>query len=508
MNREVFLKQIHLEPEDNDARLIYADWLEELGDPQGEFIRLQIEMDESVEKSPHYEDLNGRAIQIWRDYHEEWENRLPRWLSPNKFNGYKNYNRGFISNFIFEGTKFITNAQEVMDVGPIWKSRILVRDGGKGISKCKELLNISQLMVDARHSHLDFKKFFSSPYIENLRDLQFCFRQNTAGGRSYSRAFGDEEAEFVARSDRLSGLRSLEFDRGPITDAGFERIVTSPNLGNLESLDLRGTQIGVDGIIALATSQIVDQIKQLKFSNQTDASGFRAFFDQERPNFEHFHLNPVPQTLFPRREYQTVGSAALQILFGNAPSLKVMNLGQTKVTGKSLTALMESAAAKSLNEITLSGLSVRDIMLVVKNNCFTNLHYLDLSGCDLTQAAVEEIFQSEMMSQVTQFNLGPLSNKIFSKIDDYENLREIRHLIVGSNREPVSVPIIANSEVLQKLQTLSIEWCPITEKIAKDLANSPYMDNLLELNLFNCGVSKKSKEILKNRFGDALWARN
>lgn len=52
-----------LVPIDTDGpRLVFADWLEERGDPQGEFIRLQVELD----KPPTYEEINhngeGRLI--------------------------------------------------------------------------------------------------------------------------------------------------------------------------------------------------------------------------------------------------------------------------------------------------------------------------------------------------------------------------------------------------------------------------------------------------------------
>lgn len=40
-----FLIAIHNNLNDNDLRLAYADYLEEQGDPQGEFIRLQIELE-------------------------------------------------------------------------------------------------------------------------------------------------------------------------------------------------------------------------------------------------------------------------------------------------------------------------------------------------------------------------------------------------------------------------------------------------------------------------------
>jgi uncharacterized protein (TIGR02996 family) len=45
MNEEqAFVRAILDNPDDDTLRLIFADWLEEQGDPQGEFIRIQVEL--------------------------------------------------------------------------------------------------------------------------------------------------------------------------------------------------------------------------------------------------------------------------------------------------------------------------------------------------------------------------------------------------------------------------------------------------------------------------------
>jgi uncharacterized protein (TIGR02996 family) len=42
MNDEAaFLAAIHTAPEDDNLRLVYADWLEERGDLRGEYLRLE-----------------------------------------------------------------------------------------------------------------------------------------------------------------------------------------------------------------------------------------------------------------------------------------------------------------------------------------------------------------------------------------------------------------------------------------------------------------------------------
>ena len=44
-----FLQAMQEHPEDNASRLIFADWLEERGDPRGELIRLLHTLTQSIE---------------------------------------------------------------------------------------------------------------------------------------------------------------------------------------------------------------------------------------------------------------------------------------------------------------------------------------------------------------------------------------------------------------------------------------------------------------------------
>jgi uncharacterized protein (TIGR02996 family) len=46
MSHDAFLDEIRADPEDTIPRLIYADWLEENGDPLAELIRVQCELAE------------------------------------------------------------------------------------------------------------------------------------------------------------------------------------------------------------------------------------------------------------------------------------------------------------------------------------------------------------------------------------------------------------------------------------------------------------------------------
>jgi uncharacterized protein (TIGR02996 family) len=57
---EGFIKAIRASPDDDCIRLIYADWLEERGDPPGEFIRVQVALAHLAEDEDRWAALAAR----------------------------------------------------------------------------------------------------------------------------------------------------------------------------------------------------------------------------------------------------------------------------------------------------------------------------------------------------------------------------------------------------------------------------------------------------------------
>jgi uncharacterized protein (TIGR02996 family) len=73
MDEDAFLRAILASPHDDAPRLIYADWLEERGDPRGEYIRLLCALDglpgddaRAVEMRERLQALEARIDLSWR----------------------------------------------------------------------------------------------------------------------------------------------------------------------------------------------------------------------------------------------------------------------------------------------------------------------------------------------------------------------------------------------------------------------------------------------------------
>ena len=56
------LAALQREPDDDEARLVYADWLEERADPRGEYLRLEVEA----------RPIPTRLTELYRRLPAEW----------------------------------------------------------------------------------------------------------------------------------------------------------------------------------------------------------------------------------------------------------------------------------------------------------------------------------------------------------------------------------------------------------------------------------------------------
>jgi uncharacterized protein (TIGR02996 family) len=83
VDEEAFLRAISAAPDDGTVRLVYADWLEEHGDPRAEFVRLQVRLWEMPADDPARPQLQAREQQLRSDCPAYWLAKLdpPEWCA-------------------------------------------------------------------------------------------------------------------------------------------------------------------------------------------------------------------------------------------------------------------------------------------------------------------------------------------------------------------------------------------------------------------------------------------
>lgn len=103
-----------------------------------------------------------------------------------------------------------------------------------------------------------------SPYLKNLVELWIS-------ADTYTRVTSDEEGEkiayYLARSKNFSNLESLYLRGLQLGNSGVKEIISSQNLGALRSLWLPKNNIGILGAKSIAQSPLTSQLESLGLSN-------------------------------------------------------------------------------------------------------------------------------------------------------------------------------------------------------------------------------------------------
>lgn len=197
------LDKIIRSPDDMDLRLAYADAVEAADPERAELIRIQVRTGGT--RAAHWPP-DRRAVQEAGLYGREqgMVNRRGReWAGD--LAGLVNswhYLRGFPEEIGIDAPEFLERAPEVFRRAPV-------------------------LHLNLRGVLPVIEEFFASPYLRRIRSM-WMVRQG----------FGDEEVALIARS---------------------------PNLGNLEWMDLSANRIGAAGLDALAASDRLPRLGYLWF---------------------------------------------------------------------------------------------------------------------------------------------------------------------------------------------------------------------------------------------------
>ncbi len=80
-SEDAFLRMIVANPADDVARLVYADWLDEQGEPRAEFIRIQIALASGDLQTTERTQLTERATALYWKHHRYWNGQVYRqWI--------------------------------------------------------------------------------------------------------------------------------------------------------------------------------------------------------------------------------------------------------------------------------------------------------------------------------------------------------------------------------------------------------------------------------------------
>jgi len=234
---EAFLEAIREAPDDDTPRLLCADWLEEGGDPRGEFIRVQCARAKLPPDDPLTQPLMRRAWELFSANHDAWVGPIRELVGPDFYRRGESwlgrgrleaipekvgkYPRGFVEELTLDADRFFAAADQ--------SSRLVV-------------LRSVQLWGAGARPHL-LKESSRLTYLESLSCTDH-----------YMDPFNDKCARALAASPHVARLTALRLRANHVGDAGAEALAGAPWLARLRLLDLARNGLSLAGVEALAAS--------------------------------------------------------------------------------------------------------------------------------------------------------------------------------------------------------------------------------------------------------------
>ncbi|MCU0880450.1 MAG: TIGR02996 domain-containing protein [Pirellulaceae bacterium] len=284
-----FIAEIRAHPEDDVPRLVYADFLEEAGDPQAELIRVQVELSRLPPGEPIRRELELREEAILAEYAEAWLEPL-RALGAEGVSA-RSFQRGLIERVQITAENFLRHGEQLCQECPALHVLDLrqVRGLAEDLSRQALPPQITALELNAAKLGRDeLAALGRAPWIEQIASLSAAFNQLDDGALtilfrhpwpglvslnlSVNRLTAAGLVPLVAPGI-LPRLARVNLSLNKLGDAGIDRLADSPLAGQLRELDLGSTGITGGGVARIVASPIVQSIERLVLRGATLGEG-------------------------------------------------------------------------------------------------------------------------------------------------------------------------------------------------------------------------------------------
>lgn len=433
--QRLLLDEVLSDPDADDARLIYADWLEERDDPRGEFIRVQCELARADPLSERYCDLSERNAALLAEHRDGWIDELQQDVSKAKFH------RGFIDTITVRARQFVKVADDLFRNTPVHWLRLTYMSGaGEQLAELPALQQIRSLDLSSLSiKYEDLLAFLSSPHLSQLRDLNLLYHE--------------------------------------LFHADLGRVISSP--------------------------RIAESLRSLNVIEQNDSRGFMSAL--------------CGGDGFPEMTDLAFGSDNSSA-FQNIQSLSVPRLNSLKIRGTMTVSDAENVArlpVSQLKQLDLGGSRVpaRGIQALAGAGALDEVEELNLGGADIPGSGLRSLFQGERLSRCEQFAFTgshPLAEsgsmrQLTEALAGHAPLSSLRQLQLGWLRNS-ELAILAGSEPLQQLQSLSCNDVRLTEFDAQAIVDSGLPQTLRRLSFTSASFTPNALRMLcSTEFPNLLW---
>lgn len=275
-DEEGFLQAIIESPDDDAPRLVFADWLEERGDPRGEFIRVQCEQARMSEDDGQWPIRVRREEELLNLHGPAWLGGVSGLVTDCRFA------RGFVESATMGARQFLTHADKLFRLAPIRHLRLTRLGSSKvsarDIANCPVLGRLRRLDIVGLLGDAPIQTLLRSPFLVDLRELDLSGTELGRACLETMRASSLRSLELLDLSDNsnwcqgldiLAGddlpftLRTLHLVRANVDTRGVETLAQGPGLTQMNDLNLKENRIRVAGAQAIARSRVLTQLTTL-----------------------------------------------------------------------------------------------------------------------------------------------------------------------------------------------------------------------------------------------------
>jgi uncharacterized protein (TIGR02996 family) len=466
---EAFLQDIIAHPDDDTARLIYADWLDEHGQPErGEFIRVQCALASLSEEDDRRWPLLAREKALLAAHEEEWRrpfdeffsqilpqatlwSRMKRYFGAPPEDGQPRvtgkFERGFLQAISFGQAHLLEALHRYSRIQPLQCLELTMRDAGDE----RWLYDCSLEFPSVRRLHL---RTWTPPGTrESMRQVSFIFPE-----LRHLQIDGIEICADPPRENWLCHLHSLKVGCSPaVSTQALVALLAGLTEGSLSRLHISGGSLGLNAVRALILS----------------------------PGYER---------------------------------IQSLGLIDSRMSDAELDLLVTSPRLRQLRELSLSGSFLHDerARSLAGSEFLCNLHSLDVSRCAIGWDGLSALAHSRHLSGLHSLILS-------SRRDSYEKVNyigdqgacilartpcltkltrlELQHSEIGAE----GVEALASSEAMSGLRILDLRGNDIGDRGLRALLDSPHLNHLqdLRLDLAVSGSAWARREI-RRRFKDAV----
>jgi uncharacterized protein (TIGR02996 family) len=264
---EALLQAVCEEPDDDGPRLVYADWLEEHGDPErAEFIRVQCRLARLPEGDAQRPQLQRREDELLRAHEQEWLRPVEPWLFSDHGPTHA-FRRGFLEVMEVWTETFLASGAELLSQTPLRDVTFPSLDSRlcDQLAQWPLLLRLEGLGLgvhEQRGGGLD--RLLASPYLANLRRL-FVPGLASRFLEPHERRsiLGCNQMRILVRESHVHRLRELSLPEHGLGNEAIEMLVSSVTVAGLTDLDLRDNGLNDRAALALAGSRHLGCVERL-----------------------------------------------------------------------------------------------------------------------------------------------------------------------------------------------------------------------------------------------------